>query len=397
VPTAVICGAALWFFLRPTPPPQPPTVQISIDDIEDSVLATGKIEALQMVSVGAQASGQIKSLNVALGDSVKKGQLVAEIDSLTQQNALHTAEASLDNTRAQRRSKAAALKQAELAFKRQQRMLAEDASTQETFESAEATLNETKADIAALDAQIRQAAIAVDTAKVNLGYTRISAPIDGTVVGVVVKEGQTVNASQTTPTLIKIAQVDTMTVKAEVSEADVTRVAPGQRVYFTILGEPDRRYDATLRAVKPAPDSIADEDSSSSSSSSSGSSSSSSSSSTSSSSAIYYDGLFDIANPDHKLRISMTAKVTIVLKQVKGALTVPSTVLGEANKDGSYTVQVVGDRGQLSPRRVRVGIDNNVNAEILEGLRAGDRIVAGDTSKVTTAQSNTRPPPPMGF
>ncbi|MCK2169402.1 HlyD family efflux transporter periplasmic adaptor subunit, partial [Thalassospira xiamenensis] len=139
-------------------------------------------------------------------------------------------------------------------------MRALDASPQEDFESAEATLNVTKAEIAALNAQIDQAKIAVDTAEIDLGYTKILAPMDGTVVALPVKEGQTVNAAQSTPTIIKLAQLDTMTVEAEISEADVIRVREGQPVSFTILGDPDTRYESTLRAIEPAPTGIEDDD-----------------------------------------------------------------------------------------------------------------------------------------
>jgi macrolide-specific efflux system membrane fusion protein len=371
-------------------------VTVAVADIEDTVLATGKIEASQMVSVGAQVSGQIKHLAVGLGDTVRKGQLVVEIDSLTQQNALRTAEASLANVVAQRRAKQAAFDQARLALARQRRMLADDATATADVEAAEAAAASAGAEIAALEAQIRQAGVAVDSARVNLAYTRITAPIDGTVVGVVVKEGQTVNANQTTPTLIKIAQLDRMTVKAELSEADVVRVQPGQPVRFTILGEPDRPYQATLRAIKPTPDSIADQDSGTSTSTTTGGSSSSGSSS-STSSAIYYDGLFDVPNPDGKLKIAMTAKVTIVLKRATAALILPSTVLGDANADGTYTVTVLDADGHPAPRRIRVGIDNSVSAEVLEGLAAGARVVAVDLTRPASSAQQMRPPPPMGF
>ncbi|KAG1083237.1 hypothetical protein G6F40_014834 [Rhizopus arrhizus] len=127
-------------------------------------------------------------------------------------------------------------------------MLAADASSREAFETAEARLAVTRAEIASLDAQIAQAEIQVDTARVNLGYTRIVSPIDGMVGAVVTKEGQTVNSIQSAPTIIKVAQVDTMTIKAQISEADVTRVKAGLPVYFTIRGEPDQRYQAKLRA-----------------------------------------------------------------------------------------------------------------------------------------------------
>ena len=305
------------------------TAPVTVADIEDTVIATGELEASNLVSVGAQVSGRVVALKVAVGDVVAAGQLIAEIDSLPQQNTLRNAEAALQTTQAQRAARVAALRQAELAFRRQQDMLAGEATSRAEYEAAEATLATTRADIAALDAQLAQGKIQVDTARLNLGYTKITAPIDGTIVAVVTKEGQTVNANQSAPTIVKLARLDTLTVKAQISEADVPKVKAGQKVWFTILGEPDRRYHADLRAVEPAPESIASE--------------SSGSTSTSSSTAIYYNGLFDVPNPEGRLRIAMTAQVNIVLAEAKDALTVPSSALGPPQRDATPRTADAGD------------------------------------------------------
>src|SRR5262249_53678958 len=183
----------------------------------------------------------------------------------------------------------ATLKQAELAFERQKMMLEQDATSRADYETAEATLASTRAQIAALDAQILQGQTALDTARANLGYTRITAPMDGTVVAIVAKEGQTVNANQAAPTIIKLAKLDTMLVSAEISEADVIKVKPGQKVYFTILGSPEKRYYGALRAIAPAPASLESESSTT---------SSSGSSSGSTAQAIYYDAQFEVPNPN---------------------------------------------------------------------------------------------------
>lgn len=380
---AVAFAAYRFWFAQPAPPPMV-TASVSRADIEDAVIATGSIEAFQQVSVGAQASGQIKSLKVALGDTVKQGQLIAEIDSLTQQNALRKAEAELASTQAQLRAKQALLKQNELAMRRQAQLLAADATTQENYEAAEASLATTRADIAALEAQIAQGGIAVDTARVNLGYTRITAPIDGTVVAIVAKEGQTVNANQSAPTIIKLAQMDKVTIKAEISEADVPRVKPGQAVYFSILGEPEHRYTTTMRAIEPAPTSIASE-----------SSTTTTTTTSTSSTAIYYNGLLDVPNPRGTLRISMTTQVHIVLASAKNALSIPAAALGPRERDGRYTVRVQAADGQISPRQVRVGLNNKVSAEVLEGLQEGERVVIGEGSREITMPTNRRPGPPM--
>lgn len=356
------------------------TAEVRAASIEQTVVATGTLEAFNQVSVGAQVSGQIEALHVDFGDQVKAGDPIAEIDSLPQQNALANAKASLANVKAQRAAQQALLKQAQLAFERQQKMLAQNASARGDYEAAEAELASTRAQIAALDAQIEQAQIQVSTAELDLGYTRITAPIDGTVVGVVVKQGQTVNSSQSAPTLVKIAQLDRMTVKAEISEADVVKVEPGMQARFTILGEPDRPYRATLRMVEPAPDSINTSDSTS------------SSSTTSTDSAIYYLGALDVPNEDGKLRISMTAQVSIVLDSARDVPSIPSSALGRAGRDGLYTVQVLKADGGVESRRIRIGLEDSINVQVLEGLELGEKVVLGDAAAGSSTVMRGRGP-----
>jgi macrolide-specific efflux system membrane fusion protein len=384
---AAVALVALKHFAFPsTAAPQFLTAPAQIGDVEQTVLASGTIHASKLVSVGAQASGRIVALHVALGDRVTKGQLIAEIDPSTQRNALEIAEATLEQERAQRTSRAIALKQADLAFKRARTTYQQEASSQADYEAAEATFHGTQADVAALDAQITQARIAVDTAKVNLGFTKVVAPMDGTVVAIVAPEGQTLNAVQAAPTIVKLADLDTMTVKAPISEADVTQVHTGQKVYFTILGAPEHRYYAALRAVEPAPESIATEGPTRGSESSS-----------SSSSAVYYDGLFDVPNPDHALRPSMTAQVNIVLRDAKGVVTVPASALGETRPDGRTEVRVVGADGGVKLRLVRVGINNGAVAQILKGLKPGERVVISGAGSAGSLDSTSHPPPPPGI
>jgi len=375
-------GVKLLFFPA-SEPVQYLTETASVGDIRETVLATGTLEAFKQVSVGAQASGQVKSLKVALGDRVEKDSLIAEIDSQSQENDLHIAEANLENMKAQLTAKQATLRQVQSEYTRQKGMLDAKATSRQDYESALASLTETKAEIAALNAQIVAADIDVDTARVELGYTSITAPMDGVVVAVVTKEGQTVNASQSTPTIVKLAQLDTMTVEAEISEADVVHVHPGQQVYFTILGEPDHQYEATLRSIEPAPDSIEDEDTDTTSSEDE---------------AIYYNALFDVPNPDHKLRISMTAEVTIILDEAKGVLIIPETALGAKDGQGRYAVQVLGQDGGVETRSVTTGLSDSVNVQVVEGLREGDRVILGSADgDAAVEQESQRHGPRMGF
>ena len=375
----------LWPSLFPEPV-EFMTVPVTRQDISETVLATGSLEGRKQVNVGAQVSGQLQQLKVKLGDSVSKGQLLAVIDPVIPQNDLRDAEAALDNVLAQKQAKQALLKQYRLELQRQRTMRGQDASAQADLEQAEAALAQTQAELRALDAQTRQAHIKVDTAKANLGYTQISAPMDGVVIAIVTEEGQTVVSSQSAPTILKLADLDTMTVKAEISEADVIRVQPGQATRFTILGDPDTQYQGVMRAIEPAPESESSE-------------SSSSTTSSTSSSAIYYNGLFDVANPDHKLRVSMTAQVTIVLGESKQALAIPLSVLGQRLAGNRYEVQVLVNDHPES-RAITTGRKDSVNIEVLEGLTEGERLVIGDSASAEAAQqansSERRGPPRRG-
>ena len=225
-------------------------------------------------------------------------------------------------------------------------------------------LDSSRAQVAALTAQIRQSQTSLDTARTNLGYTRIVAPIAGTVVAVVAQQGQTLNAVQSSPTIVKIARLDQVTVRAEISEADVMRVKPGQTVYFTTLGAPDRRYYARLRSIAPAPESIEE--------------TAAAGSSGSADEAVYYDGYFDVDNQDRSLRISMTVQVNVVLDHARQALLIPSSALGEKTAGGDPTVRVVDAEGRISTRAVRIGIDDRASAQVLSGLKPGERVVVAE-------------------
>ncbi len=433
-----IIAALAWTFLKPkNVQPQYITAEVVRGDIEDSVLATGDLEATKMVSVGAQVSGQVKKMYVQLGDQVKQGQLIAQIDSVRQTNDLKTAEASIKNQQAQLATKQANLAKAEAEYNRQKNMYAQDATSKAEYESALAAFKIAQADIASMNAQIEQSRLTLATAKEDLGYTQILAPMDGTVVAIVTEEGQTVNANQSAPTIVKLAKLDTMTIKAQISEADVMKVQEGQKVYFTTLGDSEKKRYATLRQVEPAPESINTE--------------TSNSSNSSSSTAIYYNALFDVPNDDGKLRIDMTAQVFIILNEARNVLTVPAAALQSSNrpqrsnktttgasadagkqvsaaqgKDSKATserperleltadekalieqgkasvaiVRVLQADGSIKRKQVLVGLNNRVTAQILRGLKEADQIViadGSDTSNDAAKRSSNRNSGPMRF
>ena len=429
----LIIALLAWWLLKPKEElPSYITAQVELGDIENSVIATGLLEATKIVSVGAQASGQLKKMYVELGDEVKQGQLIAQINSVTQENEIQTAQASIKNQQAQLAVRQATLAQVQAEYNRQKNMYAQDATSKAELESALASYKTAQAEIVALNAQIEQSRLTLATAQEELGYTRIIAPMDGTVVAIVTEEGQTVNANQSAPTIVKLAKLDTMTVNAEISEADVMKVEKGQSVYFTTLGDSEKKYYATLRQIEPAPESISDD--------------SSSSSSSSSSEAIYYNALFDVPNEDGKLRIDMTAQVSIIIDQAKNVLTIPSSALqtkstntkgsssnsntnnntsGQSNtkernstKDtnaqrparleltdaeqalidqGKATramVRVIQADGTAKPTPVLVGLNNRVTAQVLKGLKEGDEVVISDSADTSNdaAKRNNRGP-----
>ena len=216
----VLIAAVVWLVYRqwfaPKPGPNLITATVTRGDIEDSVLATGAIQAAQLTDVGSQVSGQLKKLYVKVGDNVKQGQLIAQIDSTTQHNSLIAAQEAVANYKAQKASKQSTLVLAQQTYTRQKYLYEHDAGSQADMQSARQALDAAVADVKATDALIKQYSVQVETAQANVGYTRITAPSDGTVVAIVTKEGQTVSASQSAPTIIKLANLDTMRIEAQI-------------------------------------------------------------------------------------------------------------------------------------------------------------------------------------
>lgn len=372
-----IGGIGGWMYLAPSEARvEPTTIKVERGTVETTVLATGALEAQSVTSIGAEVSGTIQTLPVKLGDTVKKGDLIAEIDSTNQQNAVKSAQASLLNMQAQLLAKQADLVAAQAALDRADKLAPQKLISDADAMTAQAGLASAKAAVASLNAQISQAQLSVDDANLALSRTHITTPVDGTVVAVLVTTGQSVNANQTSPTIVKIADLDTMIIKAQISEADVTKVAPGQLAAFTILGDPNTKIPATLLSVEPAPDAIATADTGLS----------------SSDNAVYYNGLFSVANADHRLRIAMTAQVSIVINTAEDVLTLPASALGNQGRNGLYHVGVYDQAtSKTHPAEVKIGLNNNITAEIVSGLNDGDLVVAGrSTTAAATGTTRTR-------
>lgn len=348
------------------------TAPVTRADIAETVLASGTITPIKQVNVGAQVNGQLKSIKVKLGDQVKKGQLLAEIDPALQNYDLLRVQASLANIQAQKQAKLVQLKMYEATLKRQQIMIAAEATSHAELEQAQANVDNTQAEMLALTTQIDQALIEVDKAKVNLAYTQIVAPIDGEVISIVTEEGQTVVSAQSAPTILVLADLNTMTVKTQISEADVMRAHPGDLVHFTVLGMPNKKFLSTLRAIEPAPSSLLNQQSNVANATPS-----------SSSTAVYYNGLFEIANSDRQLLPFMTAQVSIVLRAAENVLVIPVTALGEKTADNTYEVRVLDKNHQPQIRSIKTGINNYIHVQVLTGLNEGEQVILADSEQVS--------------
>jgi len=340
--------------------------------------ATGEIFATELIDVGAQVSGQIKKLYVKLGDQVKKGDMIASIDSSTQQNSIDNKEAQLAIYKAQLESAKVALNIAKTQFDRENALFTKNATSKQEFESAKNTYSANSAKIKELEAQIKQTNIELSTAKINLGYTKITAPRDGTVVSVQVEEGQTVNANQTTPTIVNIADLSHVKMKMQIAEGDITKIKVGTPVEYSILSEPTKKFQTTVSSIDPGLTTLSDG-----SYGSSSSSKSSYSSSSSSSSAVYYYAQSIVDNKDGILRIGMTTQNELLIANVEDAIIVPSIGI---KKDENGTFVYVLKDGKAVKTAVKTGIKDNLDTQIISGINEGDEIITSQGSSSEIAK-----------
>lgn len=333
-------------------------------DIINSVLATGSVSAYQKVSVGAQVSGQINKLYVKLGQTIKKGDPIAEIDSTTQKNDLESAKADLLSYKTQLKSKKISLDVAKNQYNRLLILSRDNISSKQDLDDAKNTYFLAQAEIAEINANINKSKIAVSTAETNVGYTHITSPLDGVIISIPVEEGQTVNSNQTTPTIVVIADLSKMVIKPEISEGDITKVKSGQQVEFSIIGEPDKTYKTTLQSVDPATTTLTDDNSTS----------TSSSSNSSTSSAIYYYGNLVVPNENNYLRISMTTQNRIIIGQAKNVLILPTITIKKDNNK-SYVMVLNSDK-KIIKKEIETGLKDELNTEIVSGLTERDNVIS---------------------
>lgn len=354
---AVVAGAfaimaALYFGSSGNPQAAVRTEPIAVGSIERTVTALAKVQPKTFVDVGTQVSGQLRQVHVEIGDVVEKGQLLAEIDPTVYQTRVLANRAQVENLKAQLAQSEAQLVLDRAREERSQQLLKTNATSKDAAEAANATVRITEGKIAALKAQIDQTTATLRGDEANLGYTKIHAPMAGTVVHQVAYEGQTVNASQSAPVIVRIADLDTMTVWAQVAEADIPRIKAGMDAYFTTLGMPDKKLEAKVMQVLPTPETVND--------------------------VVLYNVLIDVPNKERLLMTNMTAQVFFVLGRAKDVPVVPMAALRPAPRGGddAYVARVQnGDR--VETRRVKIGLSSRQLAEVKEGLKLGERVVIG--------------------
>lgn len=353
-------GAAGWYLLSPRGGPLDGVLTATVrrGDVENTITALGRLQPRDFVDVGAQVSGQLERLEARVGQKVEKGQLLAEIDPTVMRAKVESSRASIRALKAQLQEQIAERNLAQRVYARQMRLMRENATSAEALETAQAQLQTARARVDKLTADIDRQTSTLEADEATLGYTRIYAPIAGTVVSISAQRGQTLNAAHQIPVILRIADLSAMTVRTQVSEADVSKLEPGMEVYFTTLGNRRRRWRSTLRQILPAPEVV--------------------------NNVVLYTALFDIDNGNGELMAEMSAQVFFVRARAEDVLTVPVSALRRGEERGEFLVSVVGEGDQVEERKVRVGVRNRIHAEIVSGLKAGEKVIAGRNRSATS-------------
>lgn len=362
-----------FFKSAPSPQSQAASVaEVTIGSIESVVTAQGTLEPKDYVDVGAQVSGLVETLHVEIGDVVKKGDLIAEIDPDVYESQVSGDEARLETLQAQKAEQEALVKQAQQKLQRNQNLIKDKAISKEILEDAQTDYDVAQAKLKSLEAQIKEATSTLEGNKANLSYTKIYAPMDGTVVSQSVKEGQTINANQTAPVIVQVANLDVMTVRAEVAEADITKLTPDMPMYFTILGAKNRRWEGKVRQILPSPETVND--------------------------VVLYNVLVDVENTDHQLMTGMTTQMFFVLGKAENVPVIPVGSLlkrvpeSDTEKGQAYQVRVAGGKSAES-KTVIVSLSDRSKAAIAEGLEVGQKVLLNAAQPKSSSSSM---PPPMG-
>lgn len=376
----IVCGGiAVWFYQNNGDNISYITEDVYRRDVQKVVNATGEVRAIDLVTIGAQVSGKIEHLHVKVGQEVKKGDLIAEIDSTTQQNEVDINKSRLDSYQAQLAAAKVSLDVAEKQYKRMQKLKKGNAASEEDLENALDTYETAKSRVVELESSIKETEISLSTAETNLGYTKITAPLDGTVVSVPVKEGQTINAAMNTPTIVQVANLDNMEIVIEISEGDIGNIKPGVKVTYSILADLNKIYETTLQSIDPGLTLLTNGEYTE---------------VVDSSEAIYYYGRLIVPNEDGILRIGMTTQNVIYVESAENVLTVPVVAVKEAG-DKEY-VEVLTKKG-VERREVTTGVSDGLNVEVKSGVSEGEKVILAKMSSAEISDKASSVRGPRGF
>lgn len=351
------------------------TDEVKRGNIAQTVIATGTIRSNNRVEVGAQVSGRITKLNVVLGQEVKKGDLIAMIDSMTQENDLEKAKSQLSSYEKQLESKKVDLEVKKSKYNRASNLYKVKSISQDEYETAKQEYADAKSGVSEIEELIKQAKVEVKMAETELSYTVITSPIDGVVVSIPISEGQTVNSKQNTPTIVQVADLKKMLIKPEISEGDITKLKKGQEVEFTILSLPEKIYRAKIDSIDPAMTTLTDDEYEE---------------SVSDTEAVYYYANVIVDNIDNNLRIGMTTTNTIKVAEAKDVIAIPTTALYK--KGDKYYVKILGEKEVVEEKEVKIGINDDMNTEIKSGLKEGEKLILTEMKAGEGIVKSTRPP-----
>ena len=367
----VLIFIAMYFlygkFFKQEEAPKALTTRLEKGSIRGTVTAAGEVYARDLVDVGAQVSGQIKKLYVKVGDKVQKGDMIAQIDSVTQENEIAQQKAQLLIHEANLASAKIAAANAKTQYNRELELYKRNAASKEAVENAKNSAALKEAEQKQIEAQIEQTKLQLSTAETNFGYTKITAPISGTIVSMPVEEGKTVNSNQTTPTIVKIADLSKMEIKMQIAEGDISKVKVGMDVEYSILSDLDNIKKAKIYKIDPGLTTLSD--------GTYDKTSSGSSSSSSSDSAIYFYAKMLVDNENDFLKIGMTTENNIIVSEANNTSYLPTSVIKRDAK-GDYVTVLNGKEPEQ--RYVKTGVSDDLNTEILSGLDEKDEVLIAD-------------------
>ncbi|MFT5643523.1 MAG: macrolide-specific efflux system membrane fusion protein [Janthinobacterium sp.] len=356
----------------PAPPPAPVTLDtltVQRGDIEQTVIAAGKLQLFHYADANAQVAGQVKQVLFGIGDKVKSGQMMIEITPTLQPARAENNRAQMARLEAELADQRGQLDFAQLQFKRQTQLKAQNATREENFEASRMSMSSASARVDAILAQIRQVEATLKMDEENRQLTQVLAPMSGTVLALNARQGQAVNLLQPGAPLMRIADLSKMTVQARVAESDVTRLREGMTAYFTTPGYPGQRWSGKLRQVIPLPADDSGEHGQ----------------------QAFYNVLFEVDNPQQKLMSGMSTQVQFVIAKARNAVLLPAARLGLPDKEGLYSANVVGDDLAISARKLKIGIQNQQQVQVLSGLAAGEKLLIGPVPAGSTTELSIGP------